>query len=118
MGAIHKMNTDIVSLLTVTGLLLFIYNYIIGWIAGLRIAAISKTHHQAAYIILVVNLFCLLYMLNFLSNKFLLYFLSLLFLLFLTYGAKGGTYHKIISTLGIGMFVFTMLNYQYFRYID
>jgi len=112
------MNTDIISIITVSALLLYIYNYIIGWVAGFKIANITKIHHQLAFILLVVNMLVLLYMLNFLSNKFLLYFLSLLFLLFLTYGAKGGTYHKIISTLGIGMFVFTMLNYQYFRFID
>jgi hypothetical protein len=112
------MNMDILSIVTVTGLLLFIYNYLLGWVAGFKIANISKIHHQFAYILLLINMLVLLYMLNFLSNKFLLYFLSLLFLLFLTYGAKGGIYHKVFSTLGFGIFVFTMLNYQYFRFIN
>lgn len=112
------MNIDILSIVTVIGLLLFIYNYVVGWCAGLKIVNISKIHHQFAYILLLINMLILLYLLDFLSNKFLLYFLSLLFLLFLTYGAKGGNYHKIISTLSIGTFVFTMLNYQFFRFTD
>ncbi|HRE11920.1 MAG TPA: hypothetical protein PK605_03930 [Ignavibacteria bacterium] len=111
------MNTDLISLITVTGILLFIYNYMIGWIAGLKLANISKLHHQAAYILLIINLLFLLYLLNFLSNKFLLYFLSLLLLLILSYGTKGGVFHKVVSTSAILVYVFTMLNYQYFNLI-
>lgn len=118
MGGSDKMNTDIVSIVTVTGLLLFIYNYSVGWIAGFKILNITKLHHQLIYILLLLNIFLLLFSLDFLSNKFLLYLISLLFLLFLTYGSKGGIYHRIISTAAFAFYIFTMLNYQFFKFID
>ena len=112
------MNTDIVSIVTVTGLLLFIYNYSVGWIAGFKILNITKLHHQLIYILLLLNIILLLFLLDFLSNKFLLYLTSLLFLLFLTYGSKGGIFHRVISTAAFAAYIFTMLNYQFFKFID
>lgn len=108
---------DSTGILTISGLLIFIYNYIIGWLVHFKIVTISRIHHQVIYIILIANIIALLFTLNFLSNKFLLYFLSLLLVLSLPLGEKGKSYHRIISTLALLAYIFTMLNYQHFGFI-
>jgi hypothetical protein len=109
---------DSTGILIISGLLVFTYNYIIGWLVHFKIVTISKTHHQLIYAVLVLNLVILLIFLNFLSNKFLLYSLSLLLLISLPIGEKGGIYHRIISTFAFFVYLFTMLNYQFFRFVD
>lgn len=107
-----------VSILTVSGLVLFSVNYITGWLLKFGVIKMTKRQHQVIYILLLANVLLLLAGLNFLSNKFLLYLLSFLLLVSLPLGKKGGVYHIIISTLAVFTYLFTMLNYQFFRFFD
>lgn len=112
------MNTDIISILTVSGLILYIINYLTGWLVYFKVLNISKLKHTILFIILLAVLVALLINLNFLSNKFLLYLASIVFLLALPAGTKGGKYHIAVSTAGILIYTFTMFNYQYFKFIN
>lgn len=108
---------DLIGILTVSGLVIFIYNYLIGWLLYFKKINISKIHHQVIYFLLIVNIAALLFFLNFLSNKFLLYSLSLLILFLIPAGIKGGVFHRVTSSMAFLIFLFTMLNYQFFRLI-
>ncbi|HMQ78912.1 MAG TPA: hypothetical protein PKE39_08420 [Ignavibacteria bacterium] len=112
------MNNDITSILTVTGLVMYIINYMTGWLIYFKIIRISKILHSIMYALLLIVLLALLIDLNFLSNKFLLYSVSFLLILVLPAGTKGGLYHIAVSTSGILLFSFTMLNYQFFKLIN
>lgn len=112
------MNTDITSILTVTGLFMYIINYMTGWLIHFKVIRLSKLMHTILFAVLLIVLFALLLDLNFLSNKFLLYSASFLLMLVLPAGTKGGLYHIAVSTAGILVFSFTMLNYQFFKLIN
>lgn len=112
------MNTDITSLLTVTGLILFCINYLTGWLLYFKVLKLSKVIHTIMFFILAAALFILIIDLNFLSNKFLLYSVSFLLILILPAGRKGGLFHIGVSSAGIIIYVFTMLNYQFFKILD
>jgi len=112
------MNTDIVSMLTVAGLVLYIINYLTGWLVYLKVFKLSKPKHIVLFALLLIALFALLVNLNFLSNKFLFYSASFLFMLILPAGSKGGKYHIVLSSAGILIYAFTMLNYQYFKFVN
>lgn len=109
---------DILSILTITGLVLYCINYLTGWLLHFKFITITKLTHQVIYILLIANLILLLYFLNFLSNKFLFYLLSLILILAMPLGKKGGVYHRVVSSLGLFTYIFTMLNYQFFRFFD
>lgn len=115
---INIISLDILGILTVTGLILYSINYLTGWLLHFKFITITKLTHQVIYTMLIANLVLLLYFMNFLSNKFLLYLLSFVFLLALPLGKKGGVYHRTVSSLGLLMYFFTMLNYQFFRLVS
>lgn len=112
------MNTDIISILTVSGLILYIINYLTGWLVYFKVLNISKLKHTILFVTLLAVLLALLINLNFLSNKFLLYLASFLFVLILPAGSKGGKYHIGVSSAGILLYIFTMLNYQYLKFVN
>ena len=113
----YKKIMDLTGVLTVSGLIIYSYNYLVWWLLYFKVVKISKVHHQVIYILLIFNIAILLFLLNFFSNKFLLYSLSLLLLLLIPAGIKGGVFHRISSSAAFLIFLFTMLNYQFFRLI-
>jgi hypothetical protein len=109
---------DTIGILTVSGLVLYCVNYLTGWLLHFNVITLTKLTHQVIYILLLANMVLLLYSLDFLSNKFLLYTFSFIFLLALPLGRKGGKYHILVSSIGLLLFLFTMLNYQFFKYFE
>lgn len=118
MGESAEMNTDIISILTVSCLVLYAANYITGVLVYFKVIAVSRLSHSIMFGILLAALLFFLINLDFLSNKFILYSVSFVLLLLLPAGTKGGKYHAAVSTAGILIFVLTMLNYQFFMIID
>jgi hypothetical protein len=109
---------DTIGILTVSGLILYCVNYLTGWLLHFKVITLTKLTHQVIFILLLTTMILLLYSLDFLSNKFLLYTLSFTFLLALPLGRKGGKYHTLVSSAGLLLFLLTMLNYQFFKYFE
>ncbi|MCI0449228.1 MAG: hypothetical protein L0Y79_05485 [Chlorobi bacterium] len=61
----------------------------------------TKRTHQIFFAAIIVNLFGLLFYLDFLSAGFILCSISLAMMLVLPFGKKGGIYHRIVSSTGI-----------------
>ncbi|HWA05646.1 MAG TPA: hypothetical protein VG961_03790 [Ignavibacteria bacterium] len=112
------MNTDIISLLTVSGLVIYAINYLAGWLVHFKVLKLSKFMHTVLFAILLIVLLALILNLNFLSNKFLLYSASFIIILILPAGTKGGLYHIGVSSAGMLTYIFTMLNYQFFKLLN
>lgn len=111
------MITDVISILTVLSAIiitLYIFSY---WYQFFRKTSSASVINKILYILLILNLLLLIFSLNFLSNKFILYLISLLLFLLLPVSKKSLKFQTIISTLAVIVFFFTMLNYQYFRYL-
>lgn len=83
-----------------SGLVLYILNYSIGWGLNLNAISISRRTHQVIYSLLIINVFFLLFFIDLSSRGFIFALLSLMMLFILPFGKKGGTYHKITSTIG------------------
>jgi hypothetical protein len=111
------MNTDLISLLTITGLVLLVINYIIGWLIYFKKIILTPKQHTILFFLIAADMIFLLINLDFLSNKFILYLFSLLTLLLLPAGKKGGKYHITISSAAVLIYLFTMLNFQFFKYV-
>ena len=104
---------DIITILTVSGLILYCVNYLTGWLLHFKVISITKLTHQVIYILLIANLVILLFFLKFLSGIFLFFMLSLIFLLALPLGRKGGVYHRAVSSAGLLVYIYTILNYHF-----
>jgi hypothetical protein len=88
------------TILITTGLILYIINYSIGWMLNFGKSRISRKTHQIIYSLLIINVFFVLFFTDLFSPGFTFGVISLLMLLILPFGKKGGTYHKMISTIG------------------
>jgi len=99
------------EILLITGLIIYIINYAIGWLLHFKIISMTKRTHQIFFAAIIVNLFVLLFYLDFLSAGFILCSLSLAMMLVLPFGKKGGIYHRIVSSTGFLFYlVFFILN--------
>lgn len=88
------------SFLLITGLVLYLINYSIGWALASGKVFISVRTHQIIYSLLIINVFFAMFFVDLFSTGFTFGVVSLLMLLILPFGKKGGTYHKVVSTLG------------------
>lgn len=88
------------SFLLITGLVLYLINYSIGWALVSGKVFISVRTHQIIYSLLIINVFFAMFFVDLFSTGFTFGVVSLLMLLILPFGKKGGTYHKVVSTLG------------------
>lgn len=109
---------DTLGILITTGLVLFIANYIIGWLLKFKVITMQRRVHHVIFFLLIANVVLILFSTNFLSNKFLLYSFSLLCLLAIPLNLNADKYHISFSTLALILYIFTMLNYQSLRIID
>jgi hypothetical protein len=108
---------DFLGILITTGLILFCINYIIGWLLKFKVIKISAGTHRIIFFLLMANLVLVLLNVDFPTNKFLLYAASLLCLALIPLNINADKYHITVSTISMTIFVFTMLNYQYFKII-
>lgn len=69
----------------------------------------TKRTHQILFAGIIVNLALLLLFLNFLSREFFLCSSSLAMMVILPFGIKGGIYHRIVSTMGIVLYVVMLI---------
>jgi hypothetical protein len=97
---------EITNILLVAGALLYGVNYIIGWLLYFRRISMQKNSHQVFFAAIIFNLVLLLFFIPFFSAAWLFCLLSLVFMLLLPLGKKGGFYHVLISTGGLGSFIF------------
>ena len=92
------------KLLLWSGLIIYIVNYTIGWLLYFKIISMKKGMHQVFYSAIILNLFLLLFYLKFLSVDFFLDSASLGAMIALPFGRKGGVYHRIVSSVGVGLY--------------
>lgn len=88
-----------------SGLIVYIVNYAIGWLLYFKIISMKKRTHQVFYSAILLNLFLLLFYLKFLSVNLFLNSASLAAMIALPLGKKGGVYHRIVSSVGLGLYV-------------
>ncbi len=97
------------SILVFSGAAIFLFNYVIGWLLKLNVITMTRQLHQVIFSVLLLNLTCLLFYVNFREVNSFLLITSLFFLLIMPFGKKGGTYHIIVSTIGIITYVFFLI---------
>ena len=85
----------------ISGLIIYLVNYIIGWLLYFKIISMNKSTHQVFYSLIIINLILLLVSLQFFSTRFLLVLVSLVLMFVLPFGKKGGVYHIMVSTVGV-----------------
>jgi hypothetical protein len=95
--------------LVISGGVIFLVNYLIGWSLKLKIITMRKQLHQIIFSGLLLNLTCLLYFADYKEVNSFLLISSLFFLLILPFGKKGGAYHVLVSTTGILIYTIFML---------
>lgn len=117
-GAFRVRLMDILGILITTGLILYIINYITGWLLKFKTITMQRRVHHIIFFLLIANVILILFNADFLSNKFLFFTFSLLCLLMIPLNLNADRYHITFSTLGLVIYVFTMLNYQFFSYFD
>jgi len=98
------------DLLLITGLVLYITNYIIGFLLYFKKITMSKRTHQFFYVSIIINLIALLFFFKLFEHDFNHCSASLLMMLILPFGKKGGSYHIIVSTLGLLFYLILLLN--------
>jgi hypothetical protein len=102
---IWALTFDIKNILLISGLVIYVINYTIGWLLHFKIITMTKRTHQDFFASIIVNLLALLFYLNFMSPEFILCLSSLLMMLVLPFGIKGGVYHRIVSTAGLILYL-------------
>lgn len=88
------------NVLLITGLVLYTINYSIGLALNFNKVRITIRTHQVIYSLLIINVFFVMFFVDLFSTGFVFGVISLIMLLILPFGKKGGTYHKVISTVG------------------
>jgi hypothetical protein len=97
------------TILIVTGLVVYGANYTIGWLLNFKVISISKRTHQIFFALIIANLILLLFFLRFLSLEFIMCFASLVSMLILPFGKKGGAYHIMTASLGLSTYLAAVL---------
>jgi hypothetical protein len=92
---------DIKNILLISGSVIYIVKYIIGWLLYFKNISMTKRTHQVFFAAIIINLSLLVFFLQFLSPGFFLCAASLTAMLILPFGRKGGVYHRVISTAGL-----------------
>lgn len=87
------------------GLILYSVNYAIGWMLSSRKLAITKRSHQAIYSALIAVLAVNAYFSPGDIVGLGLILTSLAMMLILPLGIKGGYYHRIVSSLGLILYI-------------
>lgn len=88
------------SFFLISGLILYIINYSIGWALAFGKISISSRTHQIIYSLLIINVFFVLFFVDMFSTGFVFGVISLITLLIMPFGKKGGAFHKAVSTVG------------------
>ncbi len=96
----------------ISGVLVYLINYLIGWALHYRKISMKKITHQAIFIAIILNLTMILFYLPLLSAQFILCLTSLLTMLALPFGKKGGIYHRITASLGIALYVIMFFSFR------
>lgn len=104
------LKSNITNILLITGLIMYLTNYTIGWLLHLKKITMSKRTHQFFFALIIINLSLLLFFLKFLTIDFILVSGSLISMLALPFGKKGGKYHIAIATFGILFYLILILN--------
>lgn len=87
------------------GLILYSVNYAIGWMLFSGKLAITKRSHQAIYSALIAVLAVNVYLNLGDITRLGLILTSLAMMLILPLGIKGGYYHRIVSSLGLMLYI-------------
>ncbi len=91
--------------LYVSGLVIYLVNYAIGWLLYFKVISMNKSTHQVFYSLIIINLILLLVSLQLFSTGFLLVLASLILMFVLPFGKKGGVYHIMVSTAGVLVYI-------------
>lgn len=99
-----------VSILSILGLALYIVNYYIGWSLNSGTRPVSKNVHRVIYTLLILNLIFVVFFADMESMGFTFAGFSLGMMLILPFGKKGSMYHKIVSTLGLILYLLFIIS--------
>lgn len=107
------------KILLLSGLIIYVTNYSIGWMLYYKKISMQKKTHQIFFAAIIINLALLLFYLKFLSPPFIICSASLLAMSILPIGRKGGLYHIIVSSLGLCLYtiLFFVDNGLLFQYL-
>jgi hypothetical protein len=97
-------------ILSAAGLLLYIFNYYIGWTLNSGRRPLSKTAHQIIYALLFLTLIFVVLSADMESIAFSFAGFSLIMLIILPFGKKGSMYHKIVSTIGLILYLLFIIS--------
>lgn len=92
-------------ILILCGLIIYIINYIIGWLLHFRFFEMKKSTHQIFFAAIIINLVLIIIFVRMEILSVLIICLSLLTMLLLPLGIKGGVYHRVLSSLGLFLYV-------------
>ncbi len=98
------------SILAGFGLILYIINYYIGWALNFGKRPVSKNIHQLIYTLLILVLIFVMFFTDMESMGFTFAGFSLGMMLILPFGKKGSMYHKIVSTLGLILYLLFIMS--------
>lgn len=87
------------------GLILYFSNYAIGWMLFTGKLSVTKRSHQAIYSVLIAALAVNAYFSLGDITRLVLILSSLAMMLILPLGIKGGYYHRIVSSLGLMLYI-------------
>ena len=94
-----------VKIPVITGLAVYLLNYITGWLIFSGVIKISKLAHRVLFAALIFNLALITLLLD--SSSVFFYFCgtSLVLISLLPYGKNGGRFHRYISTSGLLFYI-------------
>lgn len=87
------------------GLLLYVVNYVVGWMLYAGKIRMRKKQHQLLYVSVIVLLIALIPFVNDESGALILVSFSIMMMAILPFGKKGSMYHISVSTAGLLTYV-------------
>lgn len=93
------------TLLIYSGLFLYTFNYIIGWLLFYKRIKVAKRTHQIFFAGVIVILVLQLVFLRLGWLEIILDTGSLGCMIALPFGVKGGVYHRVVSSLGLVLYL-------------
>lgn len=91
-------------------LILYILNYITGWLIYYGKIKVGKKIHQVMFASLIINLILIIFFSKIPFTQKIFCALSLTAMVLLPFGKKGGRYHIALSSAGLIMFLTLFFN--------
>ncbi|MBK9332530.1 MAG: hypothetical protein IPM96_09095 [Ignavibacteria bacterium] len=104
------------DILIYTGLIFYVINYYTGWLLKFKLITISKKIHQLMFAVIIINLLFILIFSEISSSGFILCSLSLSMMAIIPLGKSGGSYHMIVSSAGLFLYIILFTYYLFNKF--